>query len=267
MGHYPDYESLKLDRPADGVLRITLSRGRMNEMDYQMHYDCADIWRLVDSDPDTRVAIVTGAGRAFSAGGDFALEENVVTQQEWRERMWRDGRMLVHNLIHMSKPLIAAINGPAAGGGLAVALLADITIAAKQAKIVDPHTKLGVAAGDHAAIIWPLLCSMAKAKYYLMLGNPITGEEAERIGLVTLSVEAEELQAKALETAVRLANSAQSAVRWTKVSMNNWLKMAWPIFESSLALEMLGFAGPEVREGLDAFVQRRPPKFPTSSQV
>lgn len=267
MGHYPDYESLRLDRPADGVLRITLNRGPMNAMDYQMHYDCADIWRLVDSDPETRVAIITGQGRAFSAGGDFALEENVINHQAWRERMWRDGRMLVHNMIHMSKPVIAAINGAAAGGGLAVALLSDITIAAKKAKIVDPHTKLGVAAGDHAAIIWPILCSMAKAKYYLMLGDPIIGEEAERIGLVTMAVDDDKLQEKALEVAVRLSGSAQSAVRWTKTSMNGWLKMMWPIFENSLALEMLGFAGGEVREGLDAFVQRRPPKFNPESFV
>lgn len=260
-GHYPDYEALKFDRPAEGVLRITLSRGPMNAMDYDMHYACADVWRYVDSDPETSVAIITGEGRAFSAGGDFDLEENVIAHQEWRERMWKDGRMLVQNMIHMSKPVIAAINGAAAGGGLAVAMLADITIAAKKAKIVDPHTKLGVAAGDHAAIIWPLLCSMAKAKYYLMLGDPILGEEAERIGLVTMAVDDDKLQDKALEIAIRLAQSAPSATRWTKYSMNNWLRMAWPIFDTSLALEMMGFAGEEVKEGLAAFKEKRPPKF------
>jgi len=265
--HYPDYESLRLDRPAAGVLRITIAPAKINEMDYTMHHDVADIWRLVDTDPETSVAIITGQGRAFSAGGDFALEENVVAHQEWRERMWRDGRMLVGNLINMSKPLVAAINGAAAGGGLAVALLADVTVAAKSAKIVDPHTKIGVAAGDHAAIIWPLLCSMAKAKYYLMLGDAILGEEAERIGLVTMAVEDDKVQEKALEVATRLAAAAPSAVRWTKYAMNNWLRMAWPIFDTSLALEMLGFAGPEVREGLDAFKERRAPRFDPKSAV
>lgn len=266
-GHYPAYQSLILDRPAPRVLRITMARGKMNAMDYQMHRDVADIWRLIDEDPETSAVIITGAGRAFSAGGDFDLEEAVVAHQEWRERMWRDGRMLVQNLINFSKPLVAAINGAAAGGGLAVAMLADVTIAAKHAKIVDPHTKIGVAAGDHAAIIWPLLCSMAKAKYYLMLGDPILGEEAERIGLVTMAVEEEELQARALEVAVRLSEAAPSAVRWTKQAMNNWLRMAWPIFDASLGLEMLGFAGGEVREGLDAFKERRPPRFNPHSPV
>jgi enoyl-CoA hydratase len=265
FSHYPKYEGLQLDRPADRVLRITISRGKMNEMDYQLHYDIANIWRYVDTDPETSVAIVTGAGRAFSAGGDFALEEKVVNEQEWRMKMWKDGRDLVNNILACTKPIIAAINGAAAGGGLAVALMADITIAAKKAKIVDPHVKLGVAAGDHAAIIWPLLCGMAKAKYYLMLGDAILGEEAERIGLITMAVEADELQAKAIEIATRLAQGAPSAIRWTKYTMNNWMRAAWPIFDASLALEILGFAGPEVKEGLQALVERRTPRFDPDS--
>jgi enoyl-CoA hydratase len=189
----------------------------------------------------------------------------VVNEQEWRMKMWKDGRDLVNNILACTKPIIAAINGAAAGGGLAVALMADITIAAKKAKIVDPHVKLGVAAGDHAAIIWPLLCGMAKAKYYLMLGDAILGEEAERIGLITMAVEADELQAKAIEIATRLAQGAPSAIRWTKYTMNNWMRAAWPIFDASLALEILGFAGPEVKEGLQALVERRTPRFDPDS--
>jgi enoyl-CoA hydratase len=265
MSHYPDYESIKLDRPADRVLRITMNRGEMNAMDYDLHHGMAEIWRYIDTDPDTSVAIVTGHGKAFSAGADFPLLHNTGDDHSWRERMWRDGRVMVQNMIHMSKPVISAINGTAAGGGLVVALLADISIAGKTVKIVDPHTRIGVATGDHAAIIWPLLCSFAKAKYYLLLGEAITGEEADRIGLVTMAVDDHAVQAKALEIAVRLANAAPSAVRFTKYSMNNWLRSMWPTFDASLALEMFGFAGPEAQEGIAALTERRKPKYDPNS--
>ena len=144
---------------------------------------------------------------------------------------------------------------------LVAALLADISVASKTARIVDGHTRLGVAAGDHAAIIWPLLCGMAKAKYHLLLCEPMTGEEAERLGLVSLAVEEEELQAKALSIAVRLANGAPTAIRWTKHALNNWLRSAGPAFDASLALELLGFSGPEVGEGLAAHLEKRKPDF------
>ncbi len=143
-----------------------------------------------------------------------------------------------------------------------LAILADISIAANSAKLIDGHTKLGVAAGDHAAIIWPLLCGMAKAKYHLLLCEPVTGEEAERIGLVSLAVPAEELQARALDVAVRLAEGAPNAIRWTKYALNNWLRAAGPIFDASLGLEFLGFSGPELPEGTAALREKRSPRFP-----
>jgi enoyl-CoA hydratase len=258
---YPEYQSIFLDRPADGVLRITMSRGDMNGMDLQMHADMGEIWRHVDDDPETRVAIVTGKGRAFSAGSDFTGLEKLIDDHAYRERNWRDGRRLVENMIHMSKPVVSAINGAAAGGGLAIALLADVSIIGKSTKLVDPHTRIGVAAGDHAAILWPLLCSFAKAKYYLMLGEAIRGEEAERLGLVTMAVDDELVQERALDVAVRLAAAAPSAIRFTKYSINNWLRAMWPTFDASLALEMLGFCGPEGREGVRALVERRRPAF------
>jgi enoyl-CoA hydratase len=261
---YPDYQSLVLDYPAPGVLRITLSRGAMNGMDYRMHNELAEIWRHVDVDPQTKVAIVTAQGKAFSAGADVELVEDIVNSQEWRERLWKDGRRLVENMIHMSKPVISAINGTAAGSGLAVALLADISIVGNKVKLVDPHTRIGVATGDHAAIIWPLLCSFAKAKYYLMLGEPIMGDEAERIGLVSFAVPEDQVQQRALDIAIRLAEGSGSAVRFTKYAMNNWLRAMWPTFDASLALEMLGFAGPDAREGATALKERRKPNFTSS---
>ena len=124
-----------------------------------------------------------------------------------------------------------------------------------------------MAAGDHAAIIWPLLCGMAKAKYYLLLCEPVSGEEAERIGLVSLAVDDAELDATALKTAVKLAEGAPTAIRWTKYAMNNWLRSAGPTFDASLALEFLAFTGPDVKEGIAAIREKRAPKFSTHSPV
>ena len=264
---YPEYRSLKLDRPADQVLRITMSRGKINAMDFEFHHSMTTIWQHIEDDPSVSAVILTGEGRAFSAGGDFELEQKLVNEFEWRARMWKDGRNLVKNMIHFSKPLISAINGAAAGGGLAAAILSDISIAGRSAKIVDGHVRLGVAAGDHAAIIWPLLCGMAKAKYYLMTGKPLYAQEAERIGLISMCVDDDKLQETALEVAIDLTKAAPSAIRWTKLSMNNWLTMAWPIFENSLALEILGFSGPEVVEGLKAYDEKRAPEFNPDSPV
>ena len=153
------------------------------------------------------------------------------------------------------------MHGPAVDAGLVAGLLADIPIAAKTAKIVDGHTRLGVAAGDHAAIIGPLLCGMAKAKYYLMLCEPMSGEEAERLGLVALAVDKADLRDKAFEIATRLTQGSQNAIRWTKYALNNWLRMMGPTFDSSLALEFIGFAGPDVHEGVASHRERRKPVF------
>ena len=258
---YPKFAALSLDRPADRVLRITMSRGKMNAMDYEFHHSMTTIWQHIEDDPSVSAVILTGEGTAFSAGGDFDLEEKLVDEFEWRARMWKDGRNLVKNMLHFSKPLVSAINGAAAGGGLAAAMLSDITIAGRSAKIVDGHVRLGVAAGDHAAVIWPILCGMAKAKYYLMSGEPLYAEEAERIGLISMVVDDDKLQNEAVKVAVGLTTAAPSAIRWTKLAMNNWMQMAWPIFENSLALEILGFSGPDVVEGLNAYREKRVPNF------
>lgn len=264
---FPEYESLRLEWAAERVLRITMDRGKMNAMDYTLHHDITEIWKLVDAHPDVSVAVVTGANQAFSAGGDFEMEKQLMEDFQLRCLLWKDGRNLVHNILNCNKPIISAINGAAAGGGLVVALLADVSIMAKSAKLVDGHTRLGVAAGDHAAIIWPLLCGMAKAKYYLMTCDAIYGEEADRIGLVSMCVKDAELQDKAVEVAERLAAGAPSAIRWTKYAMNNWMRMMWPVFDASMALEMMGFSGPEVREGVAAHQEKRPPNFDPRSPV
>ena len=259
---YAAYERLKFDTPADRILRITMDApGRLNAADEIMHDELGRIWKDVQDDPGVSVAILRGAGEAFSAGGDFDMIENMIDNYETRVRVWREARDLVYNVINCSKPIVSAMHGPAVGTGLVAGLLADISIAARDARIVDGHTRLGVAAGDHAAIVWPLLCGMAKAKYYLLLCEPISGEEAERIGLVSLCVEEDELQEKAVDVAAKLARGAPSAIRFTKYALNNWLRMMGPNFDTSLALEFLGFTSPEAAEGLASLRAKRRPNF------
>jgi enoyl-CoA hydratase/carnithine racemase len=263
---YAHYTRLKFDRPDAAnsrILRITLDRPeRLNALDAIGHREITMVWRDIDEDPEVDVVVLRGAGKGFSAGGDFEMIEAMIKDFDVLARTWKEARDLVYNLVNCGKPIVSAIHGPAVGAGLVCALLADISIAAKSAKIVDGHTRLGVAAGDHAAIIWPLLCGMAKAKYYLLLCEPVTGEEAERIGLVSLCVEDSELEAKSLEVARKLASGAQTAIRWTKYALNNWLRQAGPIYDTSTALEMLGFTGPEAKEGLASFKEKRKPEFP-----
>jgi enoyl-CoA hydratase len=270
LSSYAQYTSLKLQRRPHGVLEIVMSGAGTNKSglataDAQMHRELADIWRDIDRDPDTCVALIRGEGKGFSAGGDLDLVEQMASDFAVRERVWREARDLVYNIINCSKPIVSAMHGPAVGAGLVAGLLADISIAAKTARIIDGHTRLGVAAGDHAAIVWPLLCGMAKAKYYLLLCEPVSGEEAERIGLVSLAVDESELLPKAIEVANRLAHGSQTAIRWTKYALNNWLRSAGPTFDASLALEFMGFSGPDVQEGVKSLRERRAPDFPGGS--
>ena len=264
---YARYTRLRFDRPHPRVLRITMDNGKMNTADNALHGELADIWRDVDRDPTVNAAILTGAGAVFSAGGDFAMIQENIDDFEARSRQWREAKDIVRNLIDCSKPVVSAMRGVAVGAGLVCGILADISIATKECRIIDGHTRLGVAAGDHAAIIWPLLCGMAKAKYYLLLCETVLGAEAERIGLISLAVEDADLDAKAVEIATRLAEGAPSAIRWTKHALNNWLRMMGPTFDASLALEFLGFTGPEVKEGLASHRERRKPVFPPGSAV
>jgi enoyl-CoA hydratase len=178
--------------------------------------------------------------------------------------MASEAASLVLNMLDCEKPVVSAINGTAVGAGLAVALMADISIIAQDARLTDGHLRLGVVAGDHAAILWPLLCGMAKAKYYLLTADFIDGREAERIGLVSRCVPGERLMPTAFEVAEKLATGPQLAIRWTKRALNNWLRQAGPIFDASLALEMLNFFDEDVAEGAAAILEKRPPRFPSA---
>ncbi len=265
-----DYDALHpsftYDWPKDGVLRITMDAPGLNAVGVDGHSDLAEVWLTVDKDPDVQVAILQGAGKAFSAGGSFDLIEGMIDDFAVRTRVMREARDLVWNVINCSKPIVSAMHGPAVGAGLVAGLLADVSIAGRNAKIVDGHTRLGVAAGDHAAVCWPLLVGMAKAKYYLMTCDSMTGEEAERIGLVSLCVDDDQVHDKALEVADQLRAVSASAVRWTKHTLNHWYRAAGPAFDASLALEFYGFGGPDVIEGVTAHREKRSPNFqgPTS---
>jgi enoyl-CoA hydratase len=263
---YVEFSSLSFDRPDPGVLRVTLDGPGLNAVGPEMHRHLADVWLTVDRDPDVRVAVIRGAGKAFSAGGSFDLLNEVTSDYATRTRVMREARDIVLNVINCSKPIVSAIHGAAVGAGLVVALLADVSIAGRSAKIIDGHTRLGVAAGDHAAICWPLLCGMAKSKYYLLTCETLLGEEAERIGLVSLCVDDDQVQERALEVARTLSGGAQSALRWTKHTLNHWYRMMGPAFDASLALEFYGFGGPDAAEGLASHREKRPPVFngPTS---
>src|SRR3989442_7432621 len=164
--NYADYQHVTSERKRHGVLLITINRPEvMNATNARLHWELTQVWLTVDADREVRVALVTGAGKAFSAGGDLSLVEEMAGNPDAAARTMRKASDLVYNMINLDKPVVSAINGAAVGAGLVVALLADVSIIAENARFTDGHTRLGVVAGDHAAILWPLLCGMAKAKY------------------------------------------------------------------------------------------------------
>lgn len=246
----------------DGVAEVVLGQpGAMPTLSADGHGELARLWQRLAHEPGVRSILVRSQGRGFCAGGDMALVEDMLGNHAARLRVMDEGRELVRGMLDCDRPIISAINGAAVGAGAAVALLADISIAAEDAKILDGHTKLGVAAGDHAAGIWPLLCGLAKARYYLLTCRPVTGAEAERIGLVSLATPAATLDEEAWALARELARGSASALAFTKRSLNHWVRTMWPAFEHSLALEILGFAGPDIHEGLQALAEKRAPDF------
>jgi enoyl-CoA hydratase len=257
-----EFPSLQFHAPEAGILEIVISNpGRMNSATEAMHSDLALVWRAIDLDDEVRVVIVRGDGEHFSSGGDFGMIDRMIADEATLIRVWKEASDLVYNLINCSKPVVSAIRGNAVGAGLAVALLADVSIAADTARILDGHTRLGVAAGDHAVIIWPLLCGLAKARYYLLTNKPMSGVDAERMGLVGLCVPDAIVLETAFDVARTLNAGSRTAIRFTKHALNNWLRLAGPSFDASLALEMLGFRLSDAREGIDAVKSKRKAEF------
>jgi enoyl-CoA hydratase len=264
---YADFQHILFERRDNHILWLTLNRPEvLNAANARLHTELVEVWHTIDRDPDVHVAVVTGAGRAFSAGGDLQMVEDAHQNYDEILRILDEARDLVYNMLKCSKPIVSAINGAAVGAGLVVALLADVSIAAENAKLGDGHVRMGVAAGDHSAIIWPLLCGMAKSKYYLMTADFVTGIEAERIGLVSLCVPDDEVLDKAMAVATNLATGPRHAIRFTKRALNQWLLQAGPIFDHSLALEMLGFFSDDMTAGVEGLRQRQRPIYPSSNQ-
>ncbi len=255
------FPTLRFEQPTTGVLEVVLDAPGLNAVSAEMHRDLAAVWPAIDADDAIAAVVVRGADGAFSAGGSFDLLDQLTTDRAARRRVMTEARDLVYNLINCSTPIVSAVEGPAVGAGLVVALLADISVVGRRARLIDGHTKLGVAAGDHAVLCWPLLCGMAKAKYHLLTCEPMTGEEAERVGLVSLCVDDEAVLGRAREIAADLAAGSAEALRATKWTLNHWYRMMAPAFEASLSLEFHGFGGPDAAEGLAALRARRPAHF------
>lgn len=261
FSRYPD--EILIERKPNGVLLITLNRPEhLNALTMPMFDMIGDLLIDADRDPQTRVVVVTGAGRGFCTGMDVAqpdpsLEDAITLMETERRRIMAT--------LSMDKPMISAINGAAVGWGLSLGLLADISIAAEDAVLMDGHTRVGVVAGDHSSLIWPLLVGMAKAKYYQLTSARMTGIEAERIGLVSLVEPREKVLERALSIADDLAMGSQRAIQWTKRSLNTgWLTNNLPQQELSAALETLNFAGADYLEARRAYREKRPTRFPSA---
>lgn len=255
------FPNLRFECEVDGVLELVLASKNRNAIDVHMHYDLAHVWSAIDHDPDTLVVLLRGADGTFSAGGDFSLIHGVAENAAERARLLRETLDLVYNYINCNKPTISAVQGHAVGAGLVMAVLADISVVADDAVLLDPHTRIGVPAGDHAAMIWPILCGMAKAKYYLFTCEEIRGRDADDMSLVSKSVPDDDVLPEARRIAERLLGMSHYSLQWTKYAMNNWLRSAGPIFDTSLALEIAGFANREIIEGTTAIKERREPRY------
>jgi len=257
-----DWRNLQFERVGD-VLRVVIAHptNPMNVVDESMHRELAALFRALKRETQARAILLTGRGRAFSAGGDFNWFPEL-QKPEKADETRRDGKQLVWDLLDVELPIVAALNGPAVGLGASIALLCDVVFMADSAVIADPHVRVGVVAGDGGAAIWPLLLGPARAKQYLMTGDALKADEAERIGLVNRVVPAAQLEHEAMAFATRLAAGAPLAVQFTKAAVNKLIKDALnTAFDTSLALELLTFRSADHQEALAALREKRPPRF------
>jgi enoyl-CoA hydratase len=259
---FSSYQALVFRR--DGrVLHATLNRPEtLNSIDGVLEEDLGRLFDDVARDEQTNVLVLTGAGRAFSAGGDIEQMQKVIDHPDLFLKGMARGKRLIFSILDCPKPILAKVNGPAIGLGATIALFCDIIIAASHAKIADPHVKVGYVAGDGGAAIWPQLIGYARAKEYLLTGDALTGEQAAAIGLINRAVPAEDLDRVVDELAHRLAAGAARAVQGTKLSVNIGLKqLVHSILDASLAYEALSNLSRDHQEAVNAFRQKRAPRF------
>lgn len=245
------------------TLEITMNRpDKLNAVDEAMHAELARVFVHVSNDPDCDVAVLTGAGRAFSSGGDIDWMQKMIDQPASFEKTAREGKQIVFSLLDCEKPVIAKLNGHATGLGATIALFCDVIFASETAKIGDPHVSVGFVAGDGGAVIWPQLIGYARAKEYLMTGDLMTAAEAMRIGLINHAVAPSELDDRVAQFADRLAAGATKAIRWSKMSVNIGLKqLAHSIMDASLAYEAMSNVTADHQEAVNAFREKRAPRF------
>jgi enoyl-CoA hydratase len=266
MSDYNRYEFIKVEK-ADRVATVTLNRpDRLNAVNAGLHHELMTIWRDLAEDREVNAIILTGAGRAFCAGGDvkgMASGSLVSGHGSAGERITAaEGRRIVENILDVEQPIIGAINGDAVGLGATIALLCDIIVASEKARFADTHVRVGLVAGDGGAVIWPLLIGPARAKEFLMRGHFVNGADAAKMGLVNYAVPQEQVMAKARELAQELADGPTWAIRWTKLAVNKWLKhQANLILDASLAYEMVTVTTKDHREAAQAFVEKRKPHY------
>ena len=245
------------------VLEVTLNRpDKLNAVDEQMHAELAGLFVDISNDADSDIVVLTGAGRAFSAGGDIDWMQKMIDIPHSFEKTAREGRQIINTLLDCHKPIIAKLNGHATGLGATIALFCDVIFASETAKIGDPHVCVGLVAGDGGAVIWPQLIGYARAKEYLLTGDLMPASEAARIGLINHAVSATDLDAKVREFADRLAAGASKSISWTKASVNIGLKqLVQSVLETSLAYEAMSSRTADHQEAVNAFREKRTPQF------
>jgi enoyl-CoA hydratase len=256
------YRTIQIDKRDTGIAVATLNRPeRLNAVNGEMHRELTTLWVDADADDDVRALVVTGAGRAFCSGGDFGAD-GIETQGRGLKTTMREGRLIVENLLDCSKPVIGAIHGYAMGLGATIALLCDVVVADRGTTFADTHVRMGVGAGDGGQVIWPLLVGVNRAKYLLMTGDRVTGEEAERLGLVNFLVDEGDALERALEIAGRLAAGPTQAITASKVPINRYIKMiANLVLPLSLEMEAANMRSDDAREAAAAFREKREPRF------
>jgi enoyl-CoA hydratase len=257
-----DFTTLRCEYVGD-VLRVTIDHptSELNAVDEALHHDLAGLFAGLRRESAARAVLLTGRGRAFSAGGDFAWFPKL-REPGRLEALRRDAKQLIWDLLDVELPIVAAVNGHAMGLGASIALLCDVIFMADTATIGDPHVRVGIVAGDGGVAIWPLAVGPARAKQYLLTGDPLSAVEAERIGLVNRVVPAADLDGEAMAFAARLAAGAPLAVRYTKLAVNKLLKDALNVaFDTSTALELVTFHSEDHREALAALAEKRRPVF------
>ena len=256
------YPGLSLTR-AGRILTVMLNRPEhLNAADEAMHSSIARVFSDCADDRETDVVILTGAGKVFSAGGDYNSMQLSIDNPVRFDRLAVEAKRIVFSMLDCPKPIIAKVNGHAVGFGATLALFSDIVFAANHAKIGDPHVLVGYAAGDGGAAIWPQLIGFAKAKESLFPGRRLSAVEAEKIGLINYALPAGELDDAVLGFAERLAAGAAKAIQWTKLSVNVGLKaIVHPVMEASMAYESLSVRTEDHREAVAALREKRSPVF------